>query len=258
MMTTLNEFLQTDWKSINYRQGLSMALRVASNLQIASLMLLFLFILFQCYDTGVQSNLKKIQKDAKTIEQLSKQLEEKKMEKRRFDQLMSQVEKFPVEIIELEAGKSAKLIALAESQIITSIAKGELTNVDDQLPPVAEARQFVSMNPTKEEQIDLVELEKKKNGLPISPGSKNPADKPVVVSKFGYELKVKGTYAAIVDLINHLVLLKQCISIDSLEITSDDKAPPVADPKENPNFPVQVLMTATLSFYVYDPAAQTI
>jgi Tfp pilus assembly protein PilO len=257
-MSALNELLQTDWKSINYRQGFSMALRVVSNLQIASFILLLIFILFQCYDSGLQGNLKKIHQKSKQAEQLNKQLEEKKMEKRRFDQLMSQVEKFPVEIIELEAGKSAKLVALAESQTITSIAKGELNNVDDQLPTVAEARQFVSMTPTKEEQIDLVELEKKKNGQPIAQGSKNPADKPVVVNKFSYELKVKGTYAAIVDLINHLVLLKQCVSIDSLEIKSDDKAPPVTDPKDNPNFPVQVMMTATLSFYVYDPASQAI
>lgn len=72
------------------------------------------------------------------------------------------------------------------------------------------------------------------------------------VEQFDYELKVTGTYPALVDVLNELVIRKKLIRINKVTISRPEKVDePQPAAADNPEFPVKLNMVANISMYLY-------
>lgn len=77
------------------------------------------------------------------------------------------------------------------------------------------------------------------------------------VERYDYDLKVTGTYPALMDVLNELVIRKKLVKINKVVISRPTEAEPQPNAKENPEFPVQLEMVVSLSMLLYpDNASQ--
>jgi hypothetical protein len=77
------------------------------------------------------------------------------------------------------------------------------------------------------------------------------------VERYDYDLKITGTYPALMDVLNELVIRKKLVKINKVVISRPTEAEPQPNAKENPEFPVQLEMVVSLSMLLYpDNASQ--
>ncbi len=74
----------------------------------------------------------------------------------------------------------------------------------------------------------------------------------LMVERYDYDLKVAGTYAALMDVLNELVIRRKLLQINKVTITRP-ATPAEAQPnaKDNPDYPVQLEMVVSLSMFLY-------
>lgn len=100
-------------------------------------------------------------------------------------------------------------------------------------------------------------------GAPLAPGAQ-PKDKQtpenggaatsIPAEKFDYDLKVTGTYPALMDLLNELVIRKKLIKINKVVITKSATETDQPDAKDYPDYPLKLDMVVSLSLFLYDAA----
>lgn len=77
------------------------------------------------------------------------------------------------------------------------------------------------------------------------------------VERYDYDLKVTGTYPALMDVLNELVIRKKLVKINKIVISRPTEVEAQPNAKENPEFPVQLEMVVSLSMLLYpDNASQ--
>lgn len=67
------------------------------------------------------------------------------------------------------------------------------------------------------------------------------------VERFDYELKVTGTYPALMDVLNELVIRKKLVKVNKVTISRSTEADSQPDARDNPEFPVPLDMVVSLS-----------
>jgi len=82
----------------------------------------------------------------------------------------------------------------------------------------------------------------------------NGAATSILVEKFDYDLKVTGTYPALMDLLNELVIRKKLIKINKVVISKSATETDQPDAKEYPDYPLKLDMVVSLSLFLYESA----
>jgi hypothetical protein len=213
------------------------------------------------YDTFYQPNAKRLKALDETIQVLQKQAEEKKQEEERFRKWQSELKNTSSSVSQVKSGESPKVVASTIASKIVEVAKGLSRNpaLGEPLPSPHNQRQFINFKPLEEGAMDLSEGEQDKSG-------------PVKVQQFRYELTISGTYAALADFINDLVISKYAIDIDKISLkpgdgkelvpVAPDQARPSPGPEGRPSAEgtpqdqTPVTMVMEFSLYLYDAEHQ--
>lgn len=85
-----------------------------------------------------------------------------------------------------------------------------------------------------------------KSSGPADPSAEKGSET-LLVEKYDYDLKVSGTYAALMDVLNELVIRRKLVKINKVVIGRPANADPQPDAKENPDFPLKLEMVVSLS-----------
>lgn len=270
-----------------WKKHLGNGIQVALDFKVLGLIALNIMLLYMgLWDTVMRPNLEQMQSRDKALEEQKKLLRDKEGLQKQYKGLEQQLKNLDTELITISAGNSSKVVSVTEAAEILELAKGNLRDVQI-LPPLLpphDKRLNVSLTPTFNGTLDLLkpdEAPTTAGSTPSSPpapqpapnqmgvatapangqgGNGNPEDHSFInsvpvqvgsvalpVERYDYDLKLSGTYPALMDVLNELVIRKKLIRINKVVInrSPDTEAQPNA--KDNPEFPVQLDMIVSLS-----------
>ncbi|WP_303673133.1 hypothetical protein [Vampirovibrio chlorellavorus] len=251
-----------------------------------------LLIYMGTWDTVLRPCMEQMEARTKGLEEQKKLLAEREGLEQQYSTLEKQLKSMRTELIPVPAGNSSKVVAVTEAAEILELVKGnkrEETVLPRLLPP-HDQRSEASLTFLSSAQMDLLKPDgADANAGNGSAGAAAPSQAPsspdaapanpelagagsaggtspeasqgvpfqigsttLPVERFDYELKVSGTYPALVDVLNELVIRKKLIRINKVTISRPEK---VEDPQpaaaDNPEFPVKLNMVANISMYLY-------
>lgn len=260
--------MSVDLKSINWKRNLNTLTKVFMDMKILGLFGLMGFTLYGiAWDTVMKPNLEQLKSRDTAIEEQRKVLNEKKDLNSQYGEWEKQLKSLDSSMVSILPSDQPNLIALTVADELREIAKGANRNPALMpLEPPHDKREKVELvpvgNPTT---IDLLKPEGEAAGQAAAPPAETPADGPagrgpggmeggaptsLPVERFDYDLKVTGTYPALVDVINELVLRKKVVQISKISITKPAD-PTEPDAAKVPDHPVQLDMTVSLSIFLY-------
>ena len=71
------------------------------------------------------------------------------------------------------------------------------------------------------------------------------------VDRYDYELKVTGTYPALMDVLNELTIWKTLVKINKITINKATITEEQPDAKDFPDYPLKLEMIVSLSLFLY-------
>lgn len=216
------------------------------------------------YQSIVVSSMNSLKVRDDALKQQSEAIKHKQDQQRQFDAWRNEVTNVSTKIVRLKPEQSSKVISLKESEKVFSIARTGNPVLSDPNNTL----EAVSLTPIGESAINLGE-----GGVVAAPGSSPPTSaapsaqgalgdgvgenqQPVTIAldKYDYKLSVTGTYPAVVDLVNRLVLLDDLLAISDITIERASNDPATfPDPEKFPDYPVKVTLTLNFSIYLYVP-----
>jgi hypothetical protein len=131
------------------------------------------------------------------------------------------------------------------------------------LPPPHDRLDSSMLSPSGDSTVDLVALlngnstdatakqqQPPAGEMPTGAAEVTPA---FSAEQYQYDLKVTGTYAALIDLVNQLVLHPKLVKINKIVIikSPDSKPEDEPDAKDFPDYPVKLEMTVSLALFLY-------
>jgi hypothetical protein len=215
------------------------------------------------------------------LDEKKKSLESKKSLQKQYGVWEQQLKSLDTVLIPVPAGNSSKVISVTESAKLQKLAEGKLRDVTvlPPLQPPHDQRENVSLTPTSQSSLDLLKLdgiatEQSKNpaqgaptgGAPASGGA--PPSGPtgsgpsgemessgiatsMPVDQYDYDLKVTGTYPALMDVLNELAIWKTLVKINKVTITKATVTEDQPDAKDYPDYPIKLDMVVSLSMFLY-------
>lgn len=270
----------------SWRKYLNLAVQVLMDFKVFGLVVLNILLIYMgVWDTVMRPNLDQMAGRDKALQEQKKALEEKQGLQKKYTQMEQRLKSLDTKLVIIPEGNSAKVVSVTEAAEILELARGNLRDVRvlPTLLPPHDQRSDVSLTPTTNSTFDLLNPEgapagaepgsagpdEKSGAQPVlPPGSTGPdgassvvdADSPEAVSqpvpmgsttlpveKYDYDLKVSGTYAALMDVLNELVIRRELIKINKVVISRPTNADPQPDAKENPDFPLKLEMVVSLS-----------
>ncbi|WP_373532679.1 hypothetical protein [Vampirovibrio sp.] len=278
------------WKS-----HLITGFRAALDFKVMGLLFLNVFILYMgTWDTVIRPGLEQMQGRDVALEGQKKILLEKQGLQNQYKNLEQQLKTLSTELISVPEGNSATVISVTEAAELLEVAKGRLRDVAI-LPPLLpphDQRSNVTLTfvtggtvdlltsgqpidatkaastPALAAEASLPAAASAPGGMPapaepvVSGGPPTAAAAPVQigsatlpVEKYDYDLKVTGTYPALMDVLNELIIRKKLIRINKVAITRPATPEPQPDAKDFPDFPVKLEMVISLSIFLYAPVA---
>lgn len=265
--------LAIDFKNINWQRFAQTSIKVLMDLKILGLVFLNISLLYAIgWDTIIRPSLDNLQRMDKSINEQSKVLTEKEKAQQQYSALAKQLKDLDNQLIPIYPGNSATVISVTEAAEILSLLKGKLR--DNKLPylqPPHNLRENVSLTPVGDIKFDILTLYPPASPVtplpsgtpsaaaPVTPTpvSTPPAAAPVLtlpVDQFTYDLKVSGTYSALVDVINELSIRKNLVKISKVTISKPTEVQVQPDAKDYPDFPVKLDMLVTVSIFLYEAA----
>lgn len=160
---------------------------------------------------------------------------------RRLAQLQAQMKAVPMRVRELGPGESPAMAALAMAQQTMALAK-QLSSGDTLPKPLRQCK-ALSLTARGRTRIQAPSPEV---GWPS-----------VQLTRYQYELALRGPYPALSAFINRLALAPQLVGVDRVDIQRlplGRRALP--DILSRPDYPVPLEMVVSLSFYLADTSAQ--
>ncbi len=243
------------------KRNLNTAIKVMMDMKNLGLIVLMGFTLYGIgWDTILRPNLDKIKSSDDAIQQQKQALSEKQDSQRQYGVLEQQLKNLEVQMIPVPPGNSSKVVSVSESSELLKLARGENRNeaLMPPLEPPHDRRENVSLTPTANSSFDLLQPEAPKDGAQpaaapeaeAGSGAAGALATSLPVEQYDYELKATGTYPALVDLLNVLVIEKRLIKINKIVITrlNGEMMP---DARDEPNFPVKLQMVISLSMFLY-------
>jgi Tfp pilus assembly protein PilO len=253
--------------SFNLNKFIRFGARSLVNSKIIMLLVLIVSIIYMLgYDTAYVSSMKKISELTKVQDEKKKKVDEQKSEIERLKKWESELKGIETEIPELESDASARVAATTESKRITDLIAGVGRDTTEfpSLPAPHDKLQLLDFKLTNETTISIAEdatitvgdAKPQAGADPKKKEDTKPMSKPLVLSQFNYEMKIRGTYAALADFINQLVQSKKLVAIQKIQIlkASSKEKTVDPDPETEPNHPVELDMTLLFSLYFYEPS----
>ncbi len=273
------------------KRSVSTFFGVILDFKILALIALNIMLIYMgTWDTVLRPCLEQLDAKAKGMEEQKKMLSDREGLEKQYSALEKQLKSMSTELIPVPAGNSSKVVSVTEAADILDLVKGnkrDETLLPRLLPP-HDQRSDASLTFLSSVPMDLLKPEGSEStaaggSAPATPpaappsGSSPPGSPPdaaantdgspsapaaaaplqigsttLPVERFDYELKVTGTYPALVDVLNELVIRKKLIRINKITIARPEKVeasqPAAAD---NPEFPVKLNMVANISMYLY-------
>ncbi len=285
-------------KALPWKRYMNIGLNVFKDRNNLILLGGLLFVIYAIgWDTIIRPNfdLLKTHQDALTQQQLL--LTDKQKKNKDMGQMLASLQSLKTDMLSIPAGNSPTVTVVAEAAKIQQMAQGKIRDPKlPVLPAPHNVRTNVSMTLTTSADNTLDGLSSGTTadaaaaaaappppppmpagnaGAPPAGGNtpKPPAapveapPPPISVHVFHYDLKASGTYPALMDLLNQLVLYSTLIQIDKVVLAAqpvDAVAPApgtaataatVPDPAKDPDFPVKLDMTVSLTLILYEKSA---
>lgn len=256
--------LNVDLKSINWKRHGNTALKVLMDAKTLGLIAFMGFTIYGIsWDTVLRPSLEQMKIRDEAIQVQKTTLQEREALSQQFSVWEEQLKGLETTMIPIAPDSSAKVASVTESSEIVKLARGEnrLPELPVLLPP-HDTRSAVTLTPVGNSVLDLMQVEGVSIPMPSSSGGMgNPAMGGINaapegggvvlnVEKYDYDLKVTGTYPALMDLLNELVVQKKLIKINRVVITkvANQEEP---DAKDYPDYPLRLDMTVGLSIFLY-------
>jgi hypothetical protein len=216
------------------------------------LMLLFLLgtiVYYGGYETIYKTNMVKLTALDKQLKEKNEDYTQRKEDVENLKRWEEELKEIKTVVIELEEEQSTRVEAVNQTRILTELIRG-VGREYETLPEPHDTLELISFKPTADTVVDIVS----QTPLPKA----DAAPPPINMARFDFEVRVKGTYPALVDLINHLVLSQNLLVINKVLIKKGNPKDHLLepDPLEKPDHPVLIEMFVYLSLYIYDPKLQ--
>lgn len=286
--------METPSQAANWKKYLRTGISVALDFKVMGLVMLNVMLLYMgAWDTVMRPHLEQMQGRDKALEEQKKSLQEKEGLQKQYNTLEQQLKSLDTELMAVSQGNSAKVISVTEAADLLELAKGSLRDeqVLPRLLPPHDQRANVSLTFTANKTIDILKPDEPVGGAPGAPAGEPPAAMPtppasgpgdlaggqapkgkgmpgaaagqpaqvgsstLPVERYDYDLKVTGTYPALMDVVNELVIRKKLIHINKVVISRPTIPEPQPDAKDVPDFPVKLDMVVSLSMFLYAPVA---
>lgn len=260
--------MATDFKkliqSIPWKRYINTTIKVFSDFKNLCLLGLLGFIFYGiAWDTVLRPNLENLKARDQVIQKQREILGQRDNLQKQYEALEKQLKGLTQDLIPVPAGGSGKVISVSESGELLEMTRGELRKTLGLqiLQPPHDHLESVSLTPTGDNQtLNLLTLLNTDNSAagPAHPGMpipvENPDTTPVLsAEQYDYELKVSGTYVALIDLLNQLALHPKLVKINKVVITKavNGKPEDEPDPQEFPDYPVKLEMVVSLTLFLY-------
>lgn len=263
-----------DLKNINWKRHSNTVIKILLDVKVLGLIALFAFTAYGIgWDTVFRPSLENMKSRDEAIVQQRKALEQKGSQNKQYADLEQQLRGLDTTLVSIPTGNASTVIAVSEAAELLELAKGEKRDEDSlpPLPPPHDKRDNVSLTATSNAAIDLLQLS---GQAPVSntpaPSSDSQAKQPnatgastatpqsMPAEQFNYELKASGTYPALIDLLNQLILRKKLVKINKVQISHNPAlSAEEPDSKDYPDYPVKLDMVISLSIFLYAAPASS-
>jgi hypothetical protein len=261
--------MATDFKkliqSVPWKRYSNIIVKVFSDFKNLSLLGLLGFILYGiAWDTVLRPNLENLKARDEVIQKQKEVLGQRDNLQKQYDVLERQLKGLTQDLIPVPAGSSGKVISVSESGELLKMTRGEMREAFglQALQPPHDRLENASLTSTGDDKtVNLLSL---LNADTAATPSANPQTAPspaeasntapvLAAEQYDYELKVTGTYAALIDLLNQLVLHPKLVKINKVVITKapGNKPEDEPDPKEFPDYPIKLEMVVSLALFLY-------
>jgi len=260
--------LQADIQNINWQRQANTLFKVLLDMKVLGLIV---FMGFTCYgigwDTVLRPNLEEWNRKDTAIADLKKTLDEKQALFNKYDSLEKDLQNLDTVMDAVPPTDQPNLVALGVSESLLKTLHGELR---DQLkipplPPPHNIRKDAGISAVSTpSEVDLLNptgataAAPQANQTGSRPGGEEQAmSASLPVQRYDFDLKVSGTYPALLDVLNELTLRKHLVRLNKITITKpvDPNEPDARDPGAN-DYPLMLDMTVNLSVYLYTANAQ--
>lgn len=259
-------------KSFNWKRHANTVIKVLLDFKVFGLIALNGLVIYGIgWDTILRPNLESIKSRDNALAEQRKTLTEKENLQKQYGVWEQQLKDLDTKMIPVAEGNSAKVISVTESSELVQLAKGQLRDVMilPPLQPPHDQRDNVLLTPGNSISIDIMKPEGEAaaapsappppaEGAPPTPGGETgaPSETGAVTSmpvdRFDYELKVTGTYPALLDVLNELTIRKKLVKINKVTISkSAAETEEQPDAKEFPDYPLKLDMVVSLSIFLY-------
>jgi hypothetical protein len=263
-------------KSFNWKRHANTLIKVVLDFKVFGLVLLNGLVIYGIgWDTILRPNLESIKSRDEALNEQKKNLSEKEDLQKQYGVWEQQLKDLDAQMIPVPDGNSAKVISVTESSELLSVAQGkerELAILPPLQPPHDE-RLNVSLTPGASATLDIMKPDGDTSGaqaatpaVPPAGGAPQPPGGEVggtvevtslPVERFDYELKITGTYPALMDVLNELTIRKKLVKINKITITkSASEVEEQPDAKEYPEYPLKLDMVVSLSIFLYTSHGQ--
>lgn len=253
-------------KSVNWKRHSNTLIKVFSDIKNLSMLALFVFIIYGiAWDTVLRPSLKDLKGRDEAIKEHQGQLNEKGQLQKQYLEWERTLQGIEQDLIPVVTGNSTKVLSVSESSELVSLARSESRNeAVPALPSPHDHRESVTLVPGENKVVDISALLEGKPAVPNAEEQAQPQAQPgkptdgsesaktgFSAEQYDYDLKVSGTYPALVDLVNQLVLQKKLVKINKIVISKAQSEEETPDPKEYPDYPVKLDMIISLSLFLY-------
>lgn len=224
--------------------------------------ILFSIVYFGGMETIYKTNMQKITGLDQDIKAKTDDYNKRKEEAENLKKWEEELKGIKTVIVQLQTGESSRVEAITQSEIIRRLINGEGREIAP-LPEPHNALELMNFKPLGDSIIDISAPDTPvvsggqpaPNGQP--PGTPAP-DNPNSINRYDFEMRVKGTYPALVDLVNQLSLAKNLVVIDKVIVTKSQKEKErEPDSTEKPDYPVPTEMTVYFSLFIHDAPKKT-
>lgn len=260
-------------REVQWREVSSVAVQVLADMRVSgSIAFFFLIIYFIGYDTVLRPNMEILKGIDESIKTQQDVIADKKKDQEKYQLWAKELEGLKAHLITLSSNDVPTVIAAGELSEIQAIMTGKSRNASTE-EPLSAPHDKVENVVVKQTSMTEVTL-KSEDAAAKSAENSKPASGPsmagakvaeagppreapavpneVTVTRYDYEASATGTFAALVDVVNHLVMREKLIVIRDIELATATlpEGVPRPDPKTEENAPVKVDMKLKLSVYM--------
>lgn len=268
-------------KDINWKRQLNTILKVLIDFKVLGLVVLNGLVLYGIgWDTILRPSLESMKGRDAALNDQKKSLEAKGSLQKQYGVWEKQLRSLDITMIPVPAGNSTKVVSVTESAKLQKLVEGKLRDaaVLPPLQPPHDQRENISLTPTTTSSLDILKLDgaaaeqqpaktpsDSAPGAPTggAPSATAPSSGPggeaetgggatsLPVDRYDYDLKVTGTYPALMDVLNELAIWKTLVKINKVTITKATVTEAQPDAKDYPDYPLKLEMVVSLSIFLY-------